>query len=87
MLSVGVIDVTCDSHKAVGSKFRAPLVQDLKGAPMETVACDIMGPLTQTSNGNVYILKDYFTEWVAAYALPNHTALVVADTFFEWVGL
>ena len=68
MLSVGVIDVTCESHKAVGSKFRAPLVQDLKGAPMETVACDIMGPLTQSSNGNVYILvvMDYFTKWVEA---------------------
>ena len=80
--------LTCESHKAVGSKFRAPLVQDLKGAPMETVACDIMGPLTQTSNGNVYILvvMDYFTKWVEAYALPNHTALVVADKLVnEWV--
>ena len=29
---------------------------------------------------------DYLTKWVEAYALPNHTALVVADKLVnEWV--
>ena len=79
---------TCESHKVTSSKFRAPLMQELKGAPMETIACDIMGPLTQTDNGNVYILviMDYFTKWVEAFALPNHTAQTVADKLVtEWI--
>lgn len=32
-------------------------------------------------NGNEYIivLSDYFSNWVEAYAVPNHTTLTVAD--------
>ena len=55
---------------------------------METIACDIMDALTQTDNGNVYILvnMDYFTKWVEAFALPNHTAQTVAKKrVTEWI--
>ena len=38
--------------------------------------------LQYTNKGNRYILviADYFTKWTEAYALPNHTAVTVAET-------
>lgn len=40
-----------------------------------------MGLCPITDNGNEYIivLSDYFSKWVEAYAVPNHTTLTVAD--------
>ncbi|XP_033758002.1 uncharacterized protein LOC117340349 [Pecten maximus] len=40
-----------------------------------------MGGLPTTANGNNYIIvvSDYFSKWTEAYAVPNHTALTVAD--------
>ena len=39
-----------------------------------------MGPLPTTDGGNEYImvLCDYFSKYTEAYAIPNHTAQVVA---------
>ncbi|KAK3090931.1 hypothetical protein FSP39_015821 [Pinctada imbricata] len=49
--------------------------------PLECIAIDIFGPLPVTRDNNEYIMVigDYFTKWMEAYAIPNHTALVVAD--------
>ena len=54
-------------------------------APMEHIAVDIMGPLPQTNDGNLYImvLGDYFSKWTEAYLLKNHTAQTVADVLVE----
>ncbi len=51
------------------------------GAPLDRVALDIVGPLPETENGNNYIvvISDYFTKWVEAHALPDQTAITVAD--------
>ncbi len=48
---------------------------------MDCVAVDIFGPLPISENGNEYIivLCEYFSKWVEAWAVPNHTALTVAD--------
>ena len=48
---------------------------------MRCVALDIFGPLPLTENGNEYIivLGDYYSKWVDAWAVPNHTAQTVAD--------
>lgn len=48
---------------------------------MERIALDILGPLPETPDGNIYILVvgDYFTKFVEAYALPDQTAETVAD--------
>lgn len=50
-------------------------------APLDVIAIDIMGPLPVTENGNQYIMVvgDYFSKWTEAYALPMHTAQIVAD--------
>ncbi len=49
---------------------------------MERVGIDILGPLTETDGGNRFILVvgDYWTKWMEAYPLPNHTAETVAST-------
>ena len=49
--------------------------------PLQLVAVDIMGPLTETSNGNKYILvaEDYFTRWLEAWPIPNQETKTVAE--------
>ena len=44
-----------------------------------------MGPLSETDEGNLYILVlgDYFSKWTEAYALKNHTAHTIIDTIME----
>lgn len=60
---------------------RSALHQFKLTMPLECVAVDICGPLPITNDGNEYIIVigDYFTKWKEAYAVPNHTALTVAD--------
>lgn len=43
---------------------------------MERIALDILGPLPETDDGNMYILivGDYFTKFVEAYARPASPA-------------
>ena len=47
---------------------------------MQVVGVDIMGPLPESEQGNVYVLvaADYFTKWVEVYAIPNQEAITVA---------
>jgi transposase InsO family protein len=52
---------------------------------MERMAIDILGPLPETENGNRYILVlgEYFSKWMEAYSLADHTAQTVADTIIS----
>lgn len=49
--------------------------------PLDRIGIDILGPLPITRNGNEYIMVicDYFSKWTEAYAIPDHTAITVAD--------
>lgn len=71
----------CAQCKSGPSLGKSPLRQFVVRAPLECTAIDIMGPLPETRNGNIYIMVvgDYYTKWKEAFALPNHTALTVAD--------
>ena len=64
---------------------RAQLGRVPAAAPLEHIALDIMGPLPQIDNGNMYIfvLADYFSKWAEAYALKDHTAPTIADVLVE----
>ena len=66
----------CSSHKAGHMPKKAPLKQDFISAPMEKIACDIVGPLPESEKHNNHILmvSDYYTKYVEAYALPDQTA-------------
>ena len=52
---------------------QAGLQQDSVSAPMETIDCDIVGPLPESENKKCYIIvvSDYFTNYVEACALPD----------------
>ena len=75
----------CARRKSHPNRKKAPLQQKVVGAPMERVALDIVGPLPETERGNKYILVvgDYFSKWMEAYPIPNQTAVMVAEKFFN----
>ena len=71
----------CASRKPRPGAKKAPLQQKPTGDRLERIAMDILGPLPQTVNGNIYILvaSDYFSKWTQAWAIPDHTAMTIAD--------
>ena len=66
-------------------KHRAPLQQYRVGGPLERIAIDVLGPLTETHRGNPYILVvgDYWTKWMEAYPIPDQQAETVASKLVE----
>ena len=46
---------------------------------------DLIGPLPKTSRGNKYILtvSDFFSKWPEATALPDKSAIGVAEFLYE----
>ena len=77
--------VTCARRKTPLQKTRSPLQQYVVGEPLERVALDIIGPLTETTAGNRYILviTDYFTKFTEAIPLPNQEALTVTNALVK----
>ncbi len=75
----------CARKKSPPKKHRAPLKQLPVGAPMERIAIDVLGPLTETADGNSFILVvgDYHTKWMETYAIPNQQAETVASKLVE----
>ena len=75
----------CAQSKPGPKRRRGQLGRVPVAAPMERIAVDIMGPLPQTNDGNLYIMVvgDYFSKWTEAYPLKNHTAQTVADVLVE----
>lgn len=49
------------------------------------VGIDLIGPLTETKNGNKYICSvvDYFTKFVEAFPLQNKTGAAVANVIYK----
>lgn len=73
--------IVCARAKSGPGIGKSPMHHYTVSKPMECIAIDIMGPLPETDNGNQYIMiiGDYFSRWKEAYAIPNHTAITVAD--------
>ena len=71
----------CARPKAPNRKMRAPMQSVGAGATLERIGIDIMGPLPETDNGNrfVLVIGDYWTKWMEAYPIPDHTASTVAS--------
>ena len=72
----------CARTKAPHVKVRAPMQTVGAGATLERVGIDIMCPLPETTRGNRFILVvgDYWSKWMEAFPIPNHTAATVAST-------
>lgn len=53
--------------------------------PFQQVGMDFVGPLTESQDGNKYIvvMVDYYTKWVEAVATPEATAACAARAFME----
>ena len=70
----------CATRKTAPKKNRSALQTIQAGYPMQVVGVDIMGPLPESENGNLYVLvaSDYFTKWVEVYAIPNQEVITVA---------
>jgi hypothetical protein len=63
-----------------------PLSMTVDG-PFERVAFDLVGPFAETRSGNVWVLTmiDSFLRWPIAIALPNKSAVVVAQAIYDWL--
>ena len=69
--------------KASGELHPIPIKHDL----WHQVGMDLIGPLTETSRGNKYIvtITDYFSKWAEAGPLPDKTAFRIAKFIYSMV--
>lgn len=51
----------------------------------DTIGVDLIGPLPKTSRGNQYIMtvSDYFSKWPEATALPDKSAIGIAEFLYK----
>ena len=49
--------------------------------PFQVIAIDLMGPLTCSADGNLYIVAviDYFTKWLEIFPLKNAQMTTIAE--------
>jgi transposase InsO family protein len=67
---------------------KAPLQQKPVYRRMDRIACDIMGPVETSDNGNSYILVvgDYVSKFTEAYPIPDMLVQTVCDVLSrEWI--
>ena len=52
---------------------------------IEQITFDTLGPLSQTTNGNKYILivMDCFTNLPEAYSIPDHETTKIAEVLMQ----
>lgn len=78
----------CGSFKNPTRMYRAPLQIIESGYPNEIVGIDLIGPLTETTRKNRYILVmiDYFTKWCEAVPIQSMDAVTVANAIIDqWI--
>ena len=76
---------TCASRKTATPKNCASLQTIKAGSPMQVIAVDIMRPFPESNNKNSYIfvVGDYFTRWMAAFAIHDQEAATVAQKLVD----
>ncbi|XP_036425625.1 odorant receptor 131-2-like [Colossoma macropomum] len=80
----------CMAKNGLTELLHAPLQSFCSGAPMESVAVDILGPFPTTKVRKSYILviMDYFTKWLEANAIPKQSVIMMVEllveVFFCW---
>ena len=80
----------CQRRKRPGITPRAPKKIYHAGTPNHRVSMDICGPIVTTTKGNkvIMVITDDFSKFTRAFALPNHTAVTIADVFQDgWVSV
>ncbi|KFD61463.1 hypothetical protein M514_26359 [Trichuris suis] len=94
--SIGLTDVAnwCDSCEACARRKpgeskrpRAPLQPHCVGNPWERICLDFLGPFTETTGGNRYLLvvSDSFTKWTQAFPVKDMEGATTASVLVrEW---
>ncbi len=74
---------SCRTRKGPHAKAIEPLHPLPVTGPFDRVACDALGPLPLTLNGNKHILvfSDYLTKWTEVFAVPDLQAKIIAKLF------
>lgn len=77
----GVKIALCARRKLGPGLGKSPMQHRPAYRPLHYIAIDIMRPVSMTEKQNEYImfLGHYFTKWIEAFPLQNHTAQTVAD--------
>jgi hypothetical protein len=76
----------CDSCQRRGRRRNKESLQPIPvGDPFYQIGIDIVGPLPKTKRENKYIVvaTDYLTKWPEAKAIPEATALQVANFIYD----
>ena len=86
---VNLVVQSCDScaRQKPGLKAnKLRLQQDVACRAFDRIACDVMGPFHESEAGNKYVvvIQDYFSKWLDAFPVPNHTARSVANCLVSW---
>ncbi|VDI23541.1 Hypothetical predicted protein [Mytilus galloprovincialis] len=73
----------CNQNKKAHINPRAALSKFHAGCPMERIHLDILGPFNTSESGNRYVLMmiDQFSKWIEMAALPEQSALLIAQKF------
>ena len=71
----------CQQNKHKNASARAPLHHITATRPFQVIAIDLMGPLTRSADGNLYIVAviDYFTKWLEIFPLKNAQTTTIAE--------
>ena len=79
----------CAKRKSPVPGRQAPMHTITAGYPTQVMAVDLLGPLTESKNGNCYVLVigDYFSRCMEALPVPNQEASTVAKKLVDEVFL
>ena len=70
----------CTRRKPGPERGRSPFQQSKSSYPLARIVIDTLEcPKSESCNCYIIVICDYFTIWVEAYPVSNHTALTVAD--------
>lgn len=74
----------CNVNKKACTHSKAGLKSYYAGFPMERVHLDVVGPISMSGSGNIFVLVivDQFTKWIDCVALPDQKAERIAYEFF-----
>jgi hypothetical protein len=77
---------SCQTNKILGPRGKAPMeITTTAKQPFEKCCLDIVGPLTETQNGNRYVLtfQDELSKFLVAIPIPRQDAETVAKEFVK----
>ena len=78
----------CARRKPGPGRAKCPMGHKNVGIPFERIAIDIMSLPTESHDGyrHIMVVECYYSKWVEAYCLTDHTAQAVGDKLLtQWI--